>query len=188
MPETKQIMTAQLQLAPVPAVLVSCADEQGKPNLITLAWVGIVCSEPPLVSISIRPSRYSYGLVKATGEFVVNVPASSQARLVDLCGVKSGREVDKFALCNFTAAPASKVKPPLVAECPVNLECKVRHSYMLGTHELFLGEVVAVQVSSSVLDDKGTIDWDKVNPLGFCAGEYRATGELLGTYGFSARD
>jgi len=187
MANLKRSLGTTLALAPVPAALISCCTPEGKPNLITLAWVGVVCSEPPMVAIAIRPSRYSYGLVKATGEFVVNVPSADQVKAVDLCGVKSGRDQDKFALAGFTPGLATRVKPPIVAECPINLECVVRQTLVLGTHELFIGEVVAVQASEEVFDEAGKLDWGKVNPLGFLSGEYWSSGEQVGDYGFSVR-
>ena len=135
-------------LSPVPAVLVSCGGTRGwKPNLITIAWAGNVCSEPPMLSISVRPERYSHEIIETTREFVVNVPSLRQAKAVDWCGVVSGRSVDKFAGAGLTPAPALKVGCPIVLECPLNIECRVRKSLKLGSHTLFVAEVVAVQVS-----------------------------------------
>lgn len=172
-------------LYPIPAVLVSCGHE--KPNIITLAWVGTVASTPPQVGISIRPERYSCGLVEETGEFVVNIPTAEQARLVDLCGNVSGRDTDKWAETGLTPGPGLKVKTPIIVQCPVNIECRVRHILNLGSHKLFIGEILAVQVNEEILDESGEIDFEKADPCVYLGGEYWRTGELLGTFGFSTR-
>ncbi|HEC35351.1 MAG TPA: flavin reductase family protein [Anaerolineae bacterium] len=171
-------------LYPLPAVLVSCGTGQ-RINIITLAWVGTLCSEPPLVGIGVRPGRHSHGLIKQTGEFVINLPGAEQARSVDYCGMVSGRDEDKWAACGFTPAPAAEVQVPLIAECPVNIECRVQQTLSLGSHDLFVGEVVAVQVDEGVLDERGRIDFAKARPFAFLNGEYRQVGELLGTFGYS---
>ena len=171
---------------PVPTVLVSCIGVDGRPNIITIAWAGIVCSEPPMISISIRPKhRHSYHLVMATNEFVVNIPTQNQLRVTDWCGFVSGSKVDKFAESGLTAAAASKVAPPLIAECPISIECAVRHRLALGTHDCFIGEVVAVHADDSVLDDKGRISVPDVAPIAFCGSTYHSIGEQIGSYGFS---
>jgi len=165
-------------LYPVPAVLVSCGSGE-RANIITLAWVGTLCSEPPLVGISVRPSRYSHGLIEEEGEFVVNLPSAEQVRWVDYCGVVSGRDEDKWAACGFAPAPATEVQAPIIAECPVNIECRVRQTLSLGSHDLFISEVVAVQVDEAVLDAKGHLDFARARPFAFLNGEYRQVGELL---------
>jgi flavin reductase (DIM6/NTAB) family NADH-FMN oxidoreductase RutF len=172
-------------LYPIPAVLVSCGTGE-RANVITLAWVGTLCSEPPLVGIGVRPSRHSHGLIEELGEFVVNLPSAKQVRWVDYCGVVSGRDEDKWAACGFTPAPASQVQVPLIAECPVNIECRLRQTLSLGSHDLFIGQVVAVQVDEGVLDGRGHLDFAKAMPFAFLNGEYRQVGERLGTFGFSA--
>jgi flavin reductase (DIM6/NTAB) family NADH-FMN oxidoreductase RutF len=175
-------------LSPAPAVLVSCGGTGGwKPNLITIAWAGNVCSEPPMVSISVRPERYSYGIIEKTREFVVNVPSLRQARAVDWCGVVSGSSVDKFAGTGLTASPALKVESPIVLECPVNIECRVRQSLRLGSHTLFVAEVLAVQVSSELIDAKGKLHLEKGGLLAFAHGQYFVLGRLIGQFGFSVR-
>jgi flavin reductase (DIM6/NTAB) family NADH-FMN oxidoreductase RutF len=175
-------------LAPVPAVLVSCGGIQGvKPNLITIAWIGSICSDPPMLSISIRPDRYSYGIIKATQEFVVNIPSLAQAYATDWCGMKSGRHVDKFAETGLTTGLALKLKCPIVLECPINIECKVQQTLNLGSHTLFLAEVVAVQVSSNLLDAKGKLRLEKAGLLAFAVGQYFAMGRSLGRFGFSVQ-
>jgi flavin reductase (DIM6/NTAB) family NADH-FMN oxidoreductase RutF len=173
-------------LLPLPAVLVTVGDGK-RANIITLAWVGVVCSTPPMVGIAVRPSRHSYGLVAAAREFVVNIPRAAHAEQVDLAGIISGREVDKFAACGFTAQPAAKVGAPLIAECPVNLECVVRHQLSLGSHDLFLGEIVATHYDEEMLDSRGRPIVSKLDPFAYVEGEYWSLKEKLGAYGFSRK-
>ena len=175
-------------LCPAPPVLVSCGGMQGwKPNLITIAWAGNVCSDPPMLSISVRSERYSHEIIRTTREFVVNVPSLGQARAVDWCGVVSGRSEDKFAATGLTPSPALKVKPPIVLECPINIECRVRQSLELGTHTMFVAEVVAVQVSAELVDKKGALRLDKCGLLAFAHGLYFVLGRRIGRFGFSVR-
>lgn len=175
-------------LSPAPAVLVSCGGtEEWKPNLITIAWAGNVCSDPPMLSISVRPERYSFDIIRTMREFVVNVPSLRQARAVDWCGVVSGRNEDKFAGAGLTPAPALKVRPPIVLECPLNIECRVKESLALGSHTMFVAEVAAVQVSADLLDDKGRLRLDKCGLLAFAHGEYFVLGRRIGKFGFSVR-
>lgn len=169
---------------PVPPVLVSCS-HKGIDNLITIAWAGIVNSEPPLVSISIRPERYSYNLIKESGEFVINLASSRQAKEVDLCGVTSGRDIDKFAKTGFTKQAGKIVKVPLVVECPVNLECKVLKIIPLGSHDMFIGEIVNINTDESVIDRHNLIDMDILSPLAYATPHYWSLGKKLGLYGFS---
>lgn len=171
-------------LYPVPVVLATCGGEQ--PNIITLAWVGTVCSDPPMVGIGVRPERYSHTLIKETGEFVINIPGEDLLEATDRCGHVSGRDVDKFAALGLTPEPASEVKTPLITECPVNMECKVVQRIPLGAHDLFLGEIVAVHVDEAVLDERRRrIDYDKAKPLVLTFADYRGLGEAIGTYGCS---
>ena len=175
-------------LSPVPVVLVSCGGTRGwKPNLITIAWTGNVCSDPPLLSISVRPERYSYDIIETTREFVVNVPSLGQAKAVDWCGVVSGRSEDKFAGAGLTPAAALKVQCPIVLECPLNIECRVRESLKLGSHTMFVAEVVAVQVSSALIDASGRLVLEKGGLLAFAHGQYFALGRCLGRFGFSVQ-
>jgi flavin reductase (DIM6/NTAB) family NADH-FMN oxidoreductase RutF len=175
-------------LYPAPPALVSCGGAQKwKPNLITIAWAGNVCSDPPMLSISVRPERYSHEIIRTTREFVVNVPSAGQARAVDWCGVVSGRDGDKFSGAGLTPAPALKVSPPIVLECPLNIECRVRESLELGSHTMFVAEVVAVQVSSDLMDNKGRFRLDKCGLLAFANGQYFALGRRVGRFGFSVR-
>ena len=174
-------------LFPTPVVLVTCVDETGKPNIITLAWVGVVSSEPPMIGISIRPERYSHACVKRLKEFVVNLPTEEMVRKVDACGVLSGREADKFLSMGWKQVDAEKVKPPLIDECPVQMECQVKKIISLGSHDLFLGEIVALHVKEEVQKEKGRIDISKALPLVFCPGanEYWSLGKYIGHYGFT---
>jgi len=169
-------------LRPVPVVLVTCGhDEQA--NIITIAWTGILCSNPPHVGVAVRPSRHSHGLIQETGEFVINIPTEELLDEVEYCGFTSGREVDKFAARGLTPAPGSAVQTPIIAECPINLECRLTHTLSLGSHDLFIGQVVAVQLSQEVLDERGRIDNGKLRPILFTSDEYWGLGSFLGRYG-----
>lgn len=183
----KVILPGGTKLVPVPAVLVGTGGNGFKNNLITVAWTGVINSEPPMLSISVRPGRFSYDALEKNGEFTVNVPSAEQAELVDWCGVVSGKDHDKFAEKGLTALSGSKVAAPVVAECPVALECKVTQKIPLGTHDLFLAEIVAVQVSESFLAPDGKFDLTKENLLAYVCGQYFALGKMVGTSGFSIK-
>jgi flavin reductase (DIM6/NTAB) family NADH-FMN oxidoreductase RutF len=185
MPKKSMKPTSVLPLTPV--VLVSCQDEGAKPNIITLAWVGVANSDPPMISVAIRQERHSYGIIKRTGEFVVNFPTTEILKEMDFCGVVSGSKVDKFSATKLTPMTAEKVKAPLIKECPVNLECRVKQIIPLGSHDLFLGEVAAAHMDTEVQDEKGRIDLDKAKLFAFCAGApaYWSLGERIGKYGFT---
>lgn len=184
----KLIWPGSTQLAPVPAVLVGTGGGNFADNLITVAWAGIVCSAPPMLSISVRPERFSYQALTETREFTVNVPLASQAEIVDWCGVVSGRDHDKFAEKSLTPLRGSQVAAPLVAECPLNLECKVKEIIKLGSHDLFLAEIVAVQVSEEYLTKTGRLDLERNGGvLGYTHGHYFQLGKCLGHFGFSVR-
>jgi flavin reductase (DIM6/NTAB) family NADH-FMN oxidoreductase RutF len=174
-------------LYPIPAVLITCGSPE-KPNIITLAWVGTVCSEPPMLGISIRPSRHSSGLIKQHGEFAVNLPTTDLVRATDHCGVVSGQKVDKFAATGLTPAPANAIHTVVIAECPVNIECRVTQTLSLGSHDLFLGQVVAVQADERILNEKGEIDLAKAHPLVYGNDRYWALGQLLAAHGFSVKE
>jgi flavin reductase (DIM6/NTAB) family NADH-FMN oxidoreductase RutF len=167
--------------------MISCRGRDGSPNIITVAWIGVVCSEPAILSVSIRPGRYSYQQIKDSGEFVVNIPTQGQLEALDFCGIASGRDVNKFGELRLTAVPAETVSAPLVGECPVNLECKVIDVKKLGTHDMFLGEITAVHVDDSVVDSNGRIDIGKLSPIGYCpqVSQYWSLKEAIGTYGFT---
>ena len=174
-------------LFPCPVVLVTCVDSAGKPNSITLAWAGTVCSEPPMVGLGIRPSRYSHKLIEESREFVVNIPSAEIVRETDYCGVTSGRDVDKFAETKLTAEQADKVKAPLIRECPVNIECTLRQVIPLSAHDLFIGEIVQVHIDQAVLYKKGNIKIRKAAPFTYNLGEYWSLHKKLGTYGYTKK-
>ena len=174
-------------LYPVPAVLVSVADREGNSNLITVAWTGTVCTNPPMLTISVRPERYSFQMLRETGEFVVNLTTESMAFATDYCGVRSGRDTDKWADTGLTRMEASKVCVPLIKESPVNLECRVVRINELGSHHMFLAEVVAVHVDEACIDEKDTFHLSKAKPLAYSHGRYYGLGECLGTFGYSVR-
>ena len=173
-------------LAPVPPALVSCGTLEA-PNALAVAWTGILNSQPPKTYISVRPERYSHHLIQESGEFVVNLPTESLVRAIDWCGVKSGRDVDKFAAMHLTAAPAAKVGTVLVEESPVNLECKVTQVISLGSHDLFLAECVAVDVDERLLDESGKLCLNKAKLIVYSHGDYLALGRKLGSFGYSVR-
>ena len=184
---TKQNWRGSALLNPVPPVLVSCGSLE-KPNLITIGWAGTICTKPAMVSISVRPERYSYGLIKESGQFAINLPTEARVRAVDWCGVKSGRDVDKFAALGLHAAAGSALPGcPILEESPVNLECKVTQTIPLGSHELFLAEVVGCCVDESLLDSEGKLRLDKAGLIAYSHGEYRTLGRRLGTFGYSVR-
>jgi flavin reductase (DIM6/NTAB) family NADH-FMN oxidoreductase RutF len=172
-------------LYPVPVVLVSCGN-QDLANIITIAWCGVACSKPPLLTISIRPSRHSNSIIKGSGDFVINIPMQNLLKEADICGTVSGRDKDKFDLCNFTKADPSIVRSPMIKECPTNIECKVTKILSLGAHDMFIGEVVKVHRDISVLDKEGDMDYSKAAPIVYNQGEYWSLGRKIGRYGFSA--
>ena len=183
----KELWKPGNMLYPLPAVMVSLADQEGHPNIITLAWVGTVCTNPPMVSISVRPERYSYPILKETGEFVINLTTKELAFATDYCGVKSGRDVDKFKEMGLTPIPASEVKAPMIKESPVNIECKVRQILPLGSHDMFLAEIVAVDVEERLLDEAGKLHLEKAGLMAYSHGEYFAMGKKIGSFGYSVR-
>lgn len=184
---TKEIWKPGNMLYPLPVVMVSMADRAGKYNIITIGWAGTVCTNPPMVSISVRPERYSYPILRDTGEFVINLTTRELAYATDYCGVKSGRDVDKFKELKLTALPASKVEAPMVGESPVNIECRVRQIMPLGSHDMFLADVVAVHADEKYMDDKRRFHLEKAEPIVYSHGAYLVCGEQLGTFGYSVR-
>ena len=184
----RQIWRPGNMLYPVPAVMVSAADGNGGSNIITVAWAGTVCSDPVMLSISVRPERYSYDIIRTSGEFVVNLTTRSLARAADYCGVRSGRDVDKWKECSLTAEPAQSLKyAPSIKESPVNIECRVIRTEKLGSHHMFLAEVTAVWVDDSYLDEKGKFELKRTGLLAYSHGEYLGLGKKLGTFGYSVR-
>lgn len=175
-------------LYPVPAVMVSCGRKDEKPNIITVAWAGTICSDPVMVSISVRPERYSYDIIKETGEFVINLTTKEITQATDWCGVKSGRDVDKFKEMNLTAAKSNHLEyAPIIAESPVNLECKVKEIKELGTHHMFIAEVVGVQVSEKYMNETGKFELNSTNLVAYSHGEYFVLGEKIGKFGYSVK-
>ena len=172
-------------LYPVPVSLITCGPVE-QPNIITLAWVGTVCSDPPIIGISIRPPRHSHELVKQSGEFAVNVPTAEMVRAVDYCGTVSGRTEDKFKAMGLTPVPAQVIRTALIQECPLNIECQVIQTLSLGSHDMFLGKIVAVQADQSILDDRGAIDLGKTTPIAYGGHAYWAVGPFVERHGFTA--
>ncbi|MEA1993688.1 MAG: flavin reductase family protein [Euryarchaeota archaeon] len=168
-------------LYPIPVALVTSDD-----NIITLAWIGTACHDPPMLSAAIRPERFSHDLIKESGEFVVNIPTEEILEEVDYCGMVSGRDVDKFEETGLAKEKANKVSAPLIRECPVNLECTLKKIIPLGTHDLFIGRVVAVDIDEEIIE-KGKINYRKAGPICYVKGEYCFVGGALGRYGFSKR-
>ncbi len=174
-------------LAPLPAVMVSCGSME-KPNAITIGWTGIINSDPAKTYVSIRPSRYSYEIIKQTGKFVINLTTESLARATDFCGVRSGRDVDKFEKCHMTAVPAHELEDtPVIAESPISLECRVTDIVPLGTHDMFVADIVAVDVDPSLVDEKGALHLERAKLIAYSHGDYFALGRKLGDFGFSVR-
>ena len=183
----KQTWKPGNMLYPLPAVMVTVADSEGKDNIITVAWAGTVCTNPPMVSISVRPERFSYAMLRQTGEFVINLTTEKLAYATDYCGVKSGRDVDKFEKLKLTREKADFVKGPMIAESPVSIECRVAKVEELGSHHLFLAEVVAVHADEEYLDETGKFQWNKTRPLAYSHGEYFGLGKRIGKFGYSVR-
>lgn len=183
----KQKWKAGNMLYPLPAVLVSASDGKGKDNLITVAWAGTVCTNPPMVSISVRPERYSYHMIRETGEFVINLTTEQLAFATDYCGVRSGRDEDKFESLGLTREPASEVAAPLLGESPVSLECRVKQVLELGSHHMFVASVLAVHVDPGLLDEGGRLHLDWSKPIVYSHGEYYGLGGLLGSFGYSVK-
>lgn len=184
---SKELWKPGNMLYPLPVVMISVADKEGKANIITVAWAGTVCTNPPMVSISVRPERYSYDILKETGEFVINLTTEELTYATDYCGVKSGRDVDKFKEMKLTPIPGEKVKAPLIKESPVNLECRVTQVLPLGSHDMFLAEVVAVHADKQYMDEKGKFHLEYAKPIVYSHGSYLATGETIGTFGYSVK-
>lgn len=174
-------------LNPVPAVMVSVTDKEGKSNIITVAWAGTVCTNPPMVSISVRPSRYSYQILEETGEFVINLTNESLVKACDYCGVVSGRDVDKFAKTGLTPIPMEHVHAMGIEESPVNMECKITEKRELGSHTMFIAEVVGVTVDDQYMDETGKFHINESGLVMYSHGEYFALGKKLGKFGYSVK-
>lgn len=175
-------------LYPLPVVMVSLGDIEGISNIITVAWTGTVNSDPAMTYISVRPERYSYEILKKTGEFVINLTTENLAKACDYCGVRSGREVDKFQALSLTKAPSSSLKKaPIIYESPVNIECEVKEILPLGSHDMFLAQVKAVCVSEEYLDKNGKFHFNDSRPVCYSHGQYMSLGKTLGTFGYSVK-
>ncbi|MCX5751832.1 MAG: flavin reductase family protein [Candidatus Saganbacteria bacterium] len=182
---SKEIWKPGTMLYPLPAVLVSSGDKLENYNILTIAWTGTICSEPAMTYVSIRPSRLSYEIIKRTGEFVINLTTRKLAFATDFCGVRSGREVNKFERLKLTAVKGSKVKAPIIAESPVNIECRVKEMKPLGSHTMFIAEVLCVHIDKEFVTTKGDFDLRKAEPICYSHGHYYLVGKHLGHFGFS---
>lgn len=181
---TKTVWKPGTMLYPLPPVLVTCGTME-KPNVLTVAWTGIINSEPAMTYISVRPSRYSHELIKNSKEFVINLTTAKMLKAADFCGVKSGKDVDKFKETGLTVLPCQNVKAPMIEQSPLSLECRVTEIKPLGSHDMFLAEIITVHVEEDLLDDKGRFELEKSGLVAFCHGAYYALGGKLGTFGFS---
>ncbi|MCR4705495.1 MAG: flavin reductase family protein [Lachnospiraceae bacterium] len=184
---SKELWRPGNMLYPLPAVLVTCADRDGRANVLTIAWAGTICSSPAMVSISVRKERFSHHMIAETGEFVINLTTEALVRATDLCGVKSGRDIDKFEAAHLTRIPASEVSAPLIEESPVSIECKVKQVIELGSHDMFVAEVVAVHADKQYMDEKGRFSLEKAHPIVYSHGTYFSLGRELGTFGYSVK-
>ncbi|BEP28771.1 flavin reductase family protein [Helicovermis profundi] len=172
---------------PVPAVMVSIGANKDEFNIITIAWTGTICSDPAMTYISVRKERHSYNILKKNMEFVINLTTKDLAFATDYCGVKSGKDISKFSEMNLTPEKASKINAPLIKESPVNIECIVKDIIELGSHDMFLAEVVAVNVDDKYFDEKGKFHLEKANPIAYSHGEYFELGKVIGGFGFSVK-
>ena len=173
---------------PLPAVMVSCGDREGRSNIITIAWTGTICTNPAMLYISVRPERYSYQMIKESGEFVINLTTERLVKQTDYCGVKSGRDVDKFKETKLTRGKANELKyAPIIEESPVNIECKLERIEELGSHHMFIAKVVSVQVDEAYMNETGKFCLNDTGLIAYSHGEYRTLGEPLGTFGYSIK-
>ncbi|MCR5746151.1 MAG: flavin reductase family protein [Lachnospiraceae bacterium] len=184
---SKQKWKAGNMLYPVPAVMVSCKRDGERPNIVTIAWAGTVCSEPPMVSISVRPERYSHDIIAESGEFVINLVNEKLVRACDWCGVKSGKDHDKFKEMHLSEYISDFIKTPAIDESPVNIYCKVKKTEALGSHDMFIAEVCGVTVDDRYMDNKGKFDLAKTGLIAYSHGEYQALGKKLGKFGYSVK-
>ena len=173
-------------LAPVPPVLVSCGDMENY-NVLTIGWTGIINTHPPMTYISVRPSRYSYNMIMQKKQFVINLTTSSMCKQVDFCGVKSGKDINKVEKCNFHISKATKIDTPIIEESPVSLECIVKDTFELGTHTMFISEIVGIDIDEKYIDSKGKLNLQQSGLMAYSHGEYFALGRKLGEFGFSVR-
>ncbi|MBQ7779685.1 MAG: flavin reductase family protein [Clostridia bacterium] len=183
----KQVWKGTVLTSPVPPVMVSCGDME-ESNIVTVAWTGTVNTKPPMTYISLRPSRHSYGIIKEKGEFVINLTPTSLIKKADYCGIYTGKKVNKFEKCGFTKAEATEVSAPLIAECPINLECKVEDIIPLGTHDMFLAEIVAVHVDEALVDGEGKLHLERADLTAYAHGDYYSLGKKLAPFGISVKN
>lgn len=182
----KTVLKPGTLLAPVPPAMVSCGTVEN-PNVFTVGWTGIINTRPPMTYISVRPERHSYKMIKESGEFVINLPTEKLVRAVDYVGCRSGRNTNKFEEMKLTAKESSEVSAPMVAESPVNIECRVKSSMLLGSHEMFIADIVAVNVDNKAFDEKGKITFENLDLIAYAHGTYFTLGEQIGTFGYSVR-
>ena len=183
----KQLWKPGNMIYPLPAVMVSVTDGEGNDNIITVAWTGTVCTNPAMAYISVRPSRYSYDMIRKTGEFVINLTTEKLAYATDFCGVRSGRDVDKFRKLNLTKEKAQFVSAPMIGEAPVSIECRVREVKELGSHDMFLADVLAVHADEAYMDKNNRFRLNDAGLLVYSHGEYLAGGRKVGTFGYSVK-
>jgi len=173
---------------PLPAAMVSVGTKDGRTNIVTIAWTGTICTNPAMLYISVRPERYSYDMIKESGEFVLNLTTEALAKATDYCGVRSGRDVDKWKETGLTKGKANELSySPIIEECPVNIECKVTEVKELGSHHMFLAEVVSVQVSDEYLNESGKFCLNETGLMAYSHGEYKSLGKTIGTFGYSVK-
>lgn len=184
---TKLMWKPGTMVYPVPAVMITCGEFPEKYNIITVAWTGTVCSEPAMTYISLRPDRYSYGIIKSTGEYVINLATEDMAKALDFCGVKSGRDTDKFKETCLTPEKANTVKCPIIKESPVSIECRVQEIIKLGSHDMFIAKVLSVDVDDRYVDKNGRLHLDRAKPVCYCHGQYYGLKKALGYFGYSIR-
>lgn len=172
---------------PLPAVLVSCGDKEGRVNMMTAAWTGTICSDPPMVYVSIRKERHSHSMIQETGEYVINLTTEDLAWATDFCGVRSGKNMDKFEEMHLTPVLGELKYAPMIKESPVSIECKVTQIMELGTHDMFMAEVIAVHVDDKYMDEKGTFHLEQAKPLVYSHGQYYGMGKYIGSFGYAVR-
>lgn len=184
----KRSFKGSIMLNPVPVVLVTCRNREGKENVFTVAWTGTVCSKPPMISISVRPERLSYDYIKETGEFTINLPAKSMVKAVDYCGVRSGRQENKIEKMGFSMREGVEIKSPSIEDCPINMECKVKQVIPLGTHDVFLAEVLSCFVEERLIDKENKIHFEEADLIAYSHGEYfPIVKKPIGRFGYSVR-
>ncbi|MCY6483786.1 flavin reductase family protein [Clostridium aestuarii] len=185
---TKKTFKGSAMLNPVPSVLITSKNKEGKTNVFTVAWISTVCTNPPMITVGIKPERLSHQYIKDTREFVVNLPSKDMVKIVDFCGVRSGKNTDKIKECKLNLAPSTKIEPPYIDDCPISLECKVKNIMPLGSHDLFIAEVLAVHVEETLIDEKNKIHYEQANLICYSHGEYFGLSKnALGSFGYSVK-